>query len=496
MERTAGYTIKINLPGGIISPGDLQEILTIAEKSGAEDIVFGNRQQLFFKVKEAWLEDLNHELLIADIHYEMDADQYPNIMSSYVTDDIFDHPNWLREGVYKDIFNLFDFRPRIKINLVDSNQTFVPFFTGNLNFISSEISNYWFLYIRFPKTNQLYCWPSLIYSDDIPGLSKTIENQLLEDAALFYDQPNINPELLYQKIGGKRSIITQPIQQQLKLPDFQLPYYEGFNQYGNNKLWLGIYRRHESFAINLLKDICKICLKTRIGQLHVTPWKSLVIKGIEPADRKYWGRILDQYRINVRHASNELNWQLENNCAEGLRLKQELVKQFEEVDLRTYRLCFAIKTHLKSGLFGSVIIRKITDEAEEEAVFEILHTRDFNPNTKNFISYKTDLKQQELSRELIALCNTYYNSRVNQEPVSSNDVVAEDTSDQEAAYFVYQCKNCLTVYDKFYGDELNGITAGTDFADLITYQCPTCDSPKADFAAVEKPSHHHAEASN
>jgi rubredoxin len=487
MESTVEYTIKINLPGGLISPGDLQEVLHIAEKSGATDIIFGNRQQLFFRVKEAQLDDLNHELLMADIHYEMDSDQYPNIMSSYVTEDIFDSSDWLREGVYKDIFDLFDFRPRLKINLVGSNQTFVPFFTGNLNFISSEVSNYWFLYVRFPKTNQLYCWPSLIYSDDIPTISKILESEILENRDLFYDQPNINTELFYQKIAGKNSITAQPIQQQLKLPDFQLPYYEGFNRYGNNKLWLGIYRRNETFGINLLKDICRICLKTRIGQLHITPWKSLVVKGIEPLDRKYWGKMLDQYRINVRHASNEMNWQLEDLCAEGINLKQELVKQFEEADLRTYRLCFAIKTHLKSGLFGSIIIKKIGDKNSIEPNFEIMYTRDFNPNTKDFIVYKTGLQQTELADELIKLCDYYYSLKVENEISALNETVAEEAIADAEKHFVYQCKNCLTIYDQFWGDELNGIAAGTDFADLAVYNCPTCDAPKEDFLAVEKP---------
>jgi rubredoxin len=487
MESTVEYTIKINLPGGIISPGDLQEVLQIAEKSGATDIIFGNRQQLFFRVKEAQLDDLNHELLMADIHYEMDSDRNPNIMSSYVTEDIFDSSDWLREGVYKDIFDLFDFRPRLKINLVGSNQTFVPFFTGNLNFLSSEVSNYWFLYVRFPKTNQLYCWPSLIYSDDIPTISKILESEILENRDLFYDQPNINTELFYQKIAGKNSITTQPIQQQLKLPDFQLPYYEGFNRYGNNKLWLGIYRRNETFGINLLKDICRICLKTRIGQLHITPWKSLVVKGIEPLDRKYWGKILDQFRINVRHASNEMNWQLEDLCAEGINLKQELVKQFEEADLRTYRLCFAIKTHLKSGLFGSIIIKKIADKNSTEPDFEIMHTRDFNPNTKDFVVYKTGLQETQLADELITLCDYYYSLKVENEISALNEAVAEEAIAVTEKCFVYQCKNCLTIYDQFWGDELNGIAAGTDFADLAIYNCPTCDALKEDFMAVEKP---------
>ncbi len=486
MENTNESVIKINLPGGLVSPGDLQEILSIAEKCGATDVFFGNRQQLFFRIKEALLEDLNHELLMANIYYETDTDLHPNILSSYVTEAVFDHADWLREGVYKDVLDGFDFRPKLKINLIAGNQTFVPFFTGNLNFISSEVNNYWFLYIRFPKTNQLYCWPSLVYSEDISTISKIIEAEILGNSNLYFDQPNISTENFYQKTAAKNSISIQPIQQNLKIPDFQLPYYEGFNQHGNNKLWLGIYRRNETFSIKLLQDICRLCLKTRVGQLHITPWKSVIIKGIEPADRKFWGRILDQYRINVRHASNELNWQLENNCADGLVLKQELVKCFEAADLRTYRLCFAIKTQLKSGLFGAIIIKKIAGKNSIEQLYEIEHTRDFNPNTKDFVVFKTALLRDDLAAELIALCDYYYGLKADNELNLLNEMPVEELVTAAETYLIYQCKNCLTIYDQVYGDELNGIAAGTDFLSLTAYECPICEAPKTDFLPVEK----------
>ncbi|RYE06726.1 MAG: rubredoxin, partial [Sphingobacteriaceae bacterium] len=207
---------------------------------------------------------------------------------------------------------------------------------------------------------------------------------------------------------------------------------------------------------------------------------------IEPANRRYWGRILDMYRINVRHASNEMNWQLENNCADGLALKQELVQAFEAEDLRTYRLCFAIKTHLKSGLFGAIIIKKIPDKNSIEQLFEIEHTRDFNPNTKDFVLYKTALLREELASELIMLCDYYYGLKADNELALLNEVAVEELFTAAETYFVYQCKNCLTIYDQVYGDELNGISAGSDFLSLTDYECPTCEAPKSDFLAVEK----------
>ncbi|RYY16219.1 MAG: rubredoxin, partial [Cytophagaceae bacterium] len=169
------HTIKINLPGGIVPAGDLLTILEAAEAAEVEHVQLGNRQQLLFEVAAEHRRGLVQTLARADLLCEVDGDEHPNISSSYVVEDVFHNTAWLREGVYRDILDLFDYRPRLKINLIDHNQTFIPFFTGNLNFITSATSNYWYCYVRFPQTNALYCWPYLVYSEDIPSLSSAVE---------------------------------------------------------------------------------------------------------------------------------------------------------------------------------------------------------------------------------------------------------------------------------------------------------------------------------
>lgn len=482
MEEKGTYCIKVNLPGGVVSAGDMYEILLIAENAGADTVSIGNRQQLYFNISEDSLEDLETDMFKAEISYEIDNDQFPNIISSYVTDNIFNTESWLKEGVYKDVFDLFDFKPELKINLVDKYQTFIPFFSGNFNFITSDISNYWYFYIRFPKTNSIYCWPWLVYSDDIPLISKKAEEIIMNKKQLFYDRSEIDHQAFYKLVTAGNNFVTHPIIDPLKLPDFYLPYYEGFNKYLNGKYWLGVYRRNELFPLEFLKDICAMCLKTRVGQLYMTPWKSLLIKGINESDRNEWGIILNKYRVNVRHASNELNWQLENLCDESLDLKKQLVREFEAYDLRTYRLCFAIKMQPKTGLLGSIIIKK-----QGSGLFDILHTKDFNPNSKDFIIYKNEVSQNKLGKHLIELCNYFYSQIIDNSVllVAENSDVEESESGVPVEK-VYQCENCLSIYDKAYGDATNGVAINTDFETIIDYKCPVCESPKESFIAVEK----------
>lgn len=468
------HLIKINLPGGFISAGDLYEILLIAESAGASTIRFGNRQQLYFEIDINNLEDLELDMLKSEIRFEIDADEHPNIISSYVTDSIFNHEGWLREGVYKDIFDAFEYQPKLKVNLVDHNQTFVSFFSGNINFIASSTNNYWFTYIRFPKTDQLYCLPSLVYSEDIPALARAIEQTILKQKELFYGRTEIDEKLLQKTLTAKLNLAFRPVTEPLKLPDFYLPYYEGFNKYGN-KYWLGIYRRNELFPLDFLKDACLLCLQSRIGQIYTTPWKSIIIKGIEQTDRGQWGLILSKYHLNIRHAANELNWQIEDICPEGLELKQQLVREFEEADLRTYQLCFAIKTQPKTGLQGSIILRK-----HASGSYDILHTRDFNPNLKDEVVYRTQIQAHDLSKHLITLCHLFYDAQSNLLPTIS---LPETAAEQEKP-ILYQCNCCLTRYDKAYDDPANNVEKGTEFTSLSDYACPICEAPMSEFSLV------------
>ncbi|GAB3637008.1 hypothetical protein GCM10027422_25980 [Hymenobacter arcticus] len=482
--------VKINLPGGIASAGDLLTILEAAQQAGVEHVQIGTRQQLLLEVATEQRRGLLQALAKAGIGCEVDADQHPNISSSYVVEDVFHTTTWLREGVYKDLLDLFDFQPRLKINLIDRHQTFAPFFTGNLNFITSDTPNYWYLYLRFPKANALYCWPGLVYSEDIPGLSRAIEQAVFANKDEFYDQPAADGALLHSLIGTNHSFVFQPITAPLTLPQFTLPYYEGFNRYGS-KLWLGIYRRDERFAVAFLKEVCQICLATRLGQLCTTPWKSLIIKGIELSDRPHWDAVLRRHRINVRHAANELNWQVEDLCPYGLALKHELVRHFNEEDIRTYQLCFAIKTRPKTGLFGSVVVRchfdSITQTGLYAEQFELLHTRDFNPNSKDFISFRKKVSRENLPWYLTQLCDQFYEQQAATSPPTAPLNEPAPSGPEPGQPPLYQCQRCRTVYDEAYGDAAQHIAPGVPFAELAAYHCPTCDAPKKAFVAVSSP---------
>ncbi len=327
------YTIKVNFRGGIISPGELYNILVAATKAGMYYVSFGLRQQLLIDTPSETVHILTEELKKLEVFFEKDADDFPNIISSYPAEEVFIHNTWLSEGIYKDIFDAIDYQPRLKINVSDSNQSFTPMLTGNINWVASSTSqHFWHLFIRFPKTNTICEWSEMVYTNDVARLSKEIEKIIFDHPAEFYDNADAKGELLFQKIELTK-FITKPASQPAVLPAFNLPYYEGLNRY-NNKYWLGIYRRNELFSIDFLKELCLLCLDTKIGQVCSTPWKSVIVKGIEEKDKPAWNRLLEKHQINMRHAANELNFQVEENSGDSLRLKEYLVKDGDVMHFR------------------------------------------------------------------------------------------------------------------------------------------------------------------
>src|SRR3546814_8861742 len=103
------------------------------------------------------------------------------------SDLIFNQPRWLREGIYKDILASFEFVPKLKVNIVDANQSLVPYYAGNLNFVSSDVGNFWHVFIRWPKTNRIFEWSSLVYSMDIGEVCRQLELLMLDGDGLPRD---------------------------------------------------------------------------------------------------------------------------------------------------------------------------------------------------------------------------------------------------------------------------------------------------------------------
>jgi rubredoxin len=483
--------IIINFVGGIISPGVLLSILLAANKVNVRYVRFGLRQQLFLDVSPEYVSTYTKELDKLGIPYQVDTNHYPNIISSYPAEEIFIRNNWVTEGVYKDILDTITFRPSIKVNICDNNQSFTPMLTGNINWIASaKHEHYWHLIIRFPKTNVIWEWDQLTYTNSIAHITKDVQEAIISNPNAFIDNESANGASLFALLDTTNFILKKA-EQPVQLAPFNLPYYEGLNRY-NNKYWLGIYRRDERFNVDFLKEICILCLKDKLGQLCCTSWKSIIIKGIEEKDKWKWNKLLEEFEITMRHSANELNFQVEDNCQEGLNLKTYLVKHFSLNDTRTFGICFGIKTRRKSEIFSSILIRKRylmrAFGIKALPVYDILCAKDFNPNERTGEIFSKGVSKILLPQKLRQAVIKFYRYRQenHKKPTTEPNIKKATDSIVSTNETLYQCKDCLTVYDEILGDPAVGVSAGTKFQDLQnTYCCPLCDSPKNNFKQIQ-----------
>ena len=137
-----------------------------------------------------------------------------------------------------------------------------------------------------------------------------------------------------------------------------------------------------------------------------------MIKGIEEQDKEKFNHLLEEFQINMRHAANELNFQVEDNSAEGLELKNFLVKQLSIDDIRTFGICIGIKTRKKSEIFSSILVRKryLIDFLGLRLfkVYDILCAKDFNPNERTEEVFSSNNPKFVLAEQLRRSVLKYY----------------------------------------------------------------------------------------
>lgn len=474
METRKRDLIRAFVRGGILSPADLLRIIGISRKLGNRYVMFGSRQDIMFPSNGADANFLTGTFRAIGIDYEVGSDQseYQNIVSSYAAVHIAETTPWVKEDTYHFVIDNFDFRPRLKINIVDPAQSIVPLFTGELNFIASREENYWYLYIR--NGNRVECWPNLIFTQDIAKIAR-----ILEDLVLSSPTASVND--LFALVQAKGRITYRPIREVLAYPDTIMPYYEGLNAMLNNLYSLGLYWRNNRYDTDFMSAACRLCQDTNVPKINIIPWKAFVIKGIKSADRIRWEKLMGKFGINERHSSLELNWHLPVIDNEALELKRFLVRELDQQDISTHGLTFTIKTKRDMFFFTSIVIEK-NNSIENTERYNILYARDFNPNNIVYLVYAHNVRKEVIPALLIELSKLYFRQlNPEREPASPGAKTG-------ASYGVstsYQCTNCLTIYDKTYGDPFADIPPGVPFEDLPeSYTCHVCDSPKDDFRPV------------
>ncbi len=472
--------IRAFVKGGFLSPADLLKVMGISRSLGNKFVLFGSRQDIMFPSRGATEAKVKEVFEPISIDYELGTEQsiWHNIVSSYVTVNIVETTRWVKEDTYNVLIDSFEYKPRLRINIVDPIQSLVPLFTGELNFIASKEENYWYLYVRDPrKGNTIECWPKLIMGQDIPKISKELEKLFVEFLPFTVE------ELFMVLMNNYVRINYKPISTKLNLPETTFPYYEGLNAMLNNQYWLGLYWRNNQYDLDFMTAACRLCQETNISKINIIPWKAFIIKGIKTSDRLRWEKLMGKFGINERHSSLELNWHLPVIDPEALELKRFLVRELDQQDISTHGLTFTINMGRKMFFFTSIVIEKsLKTEGSSADRYNILYAKNFLPTNITYFTYARNVKKEIIPALLIELSKLYFR-QLNPEKEKSEDVKPEFIL--SGSISLYQCSNCLTVYDKKYGDPEANIPAGVAFEILPeSYKCHVCESPKKYFLPI------------
>ncbi|APZ44926.1 rubredoxin [Polaribacter reichenbachii] len=467
---------RVIVKGGVLSPGELKYICESVESLGQKTISFGSRQDILLpkKVKKEDLSQFDKLRVV-----EADEVGIENIVSSYVCADIFPSTSWLTGDRYLYILEQFRSKSTLKINITDPKQRLVPLFTGHINFIASEHEDYWYLYIRLPGWDEIKMYPALIYTWDLDKIETTIEHILKEEPETI--------ETIFELVNDALDANNRTVDKPLEVPFYPFPYFEGMNKIGSDKYWLGLYWRNNKYDISFLKEMCELCSENKIGKISITPWKSFIVKGIPRESKLIWEKFLGKRGINVRHSMLELNWHLPVANKEALNLKKYLVANFDQNDISTYGLTFAITNYSKASYYFTSIVVQKNKQPEmignflTRDTYNLLYAKDFDPNTRQYIMHVQDVDKVELPGLLMELSQLYFDDLGSEKEDEKDTEVKKEQIELE----VYQCQDCFTIYDEAYGDITQNIAAETLFTELPeNYECPLCEAPKSNFEKV------------
>lgn len=445
-------------------------VLLAAEQLGAKYIYFGSRQDILIPSDEKNSDTLDVVFHSIKVDYEINGINNQNISSSFVALDILPHKKWLASHIYHYIIDDFDYQTNLRINIVDPSQSLVPLFTGHINFIASNQENYWYVYLRFLHIQSApWQMPLLVYTEDLVKIARALDEKNILKTKWGYQE-------IYSFLVENVKMNTQPVTEDLILPETHFPYYEGMNKQSDGNYWLGLYWRNNQYKIDKLKAMMEQCIETEAGTVTLTPWKSFVIKGIQEEDRISWEKLMGKFGMNLRHSSLELNWHIPALDQEALDLKFYLVRELDKQDISTYGLTFTIKTKEDITLFTSVVIEKV--HGSDPDIYSILYSKNFNPNLNEYSYYAQEVHKSVLASLILELSLLYYENLQENIVESSRVKKINDSFHKD----IYQCMHCQTIYDSEYGDPEVGIPPGTLFEALPQdYCCPTCGGKKSDY---------------
>ncbi len=478
---------RIATRGGGISPAELLRALATSEEAGNDFIAFGSRQDIVFPVGAL------------PPPRPSGGGGGPNIVTSSIAVGLTETTWWLGEGEYERVLDGLPPAPRRALNLVDPAQRLVPHFTGEVNFLASAEEHRWHLRIWVPGGRpesgaRLFGVSEAIHSDEIPSTLRRFEDGWIPEGLL-----PLGREAAPTVSAGRTATCISLI--------------EGLEPMPGGDFRLSVLRRDHRFPTAFLRDVARLCQETRIGRIGITPWKTLLVKGIRASERDRWEALVIRHRINLRHGALELPWHLPVLDEEALALREHIIRALDREDLPPGGTTFGIRRHPEGRPFTTLLIEEESrGDTPESPTYRVLRTAHAEPSAGGHEPVARHVSRPDLPR-VIAGCLTSGDrgEGSSRTPNRSGGVggrsdggegcggtvstfVPAGSADDAAAAAPplstrrgdrFRCGDCLTEYDPAEGDPEAGIDPGTPCDALPdSFTCYLCSAGPARFVPV------------
>lgn len=474
--------VKFFIKGGVLAPTDLSKIVEVHDKLGGNHIQFTDRQEVLIQIdsNKCHLVDsiaptLRFEVANRDGHFNQH-----NVVSSLLSKRIDESTYWVKQSSYLEILDNTQYHYRLRFNVTDLKQDFVYSFTGDANFVAADETNYWYVYLRDDLKGSQFLLPSMIYSEDVVPLMEYLEANFQTNNADF---DKLTTEI--ENVFGLRSIKID-LEPRVKVSEFNN--YEGLHRY-NEKYWLGIYMRDFKYSTALLHSLSELCKAQMLGQIHITPWKSIIVKEISSSSLIDWKLFLAEHGVNNGHSEAELHWQIKDFDSEAIEIKNYLRKEFAQKDMNINGAIFGVNID-KEHSFAHIFVERIPVfkymGRNEVSTYKIVYRQEFNPAKSKFVTYKNLVLRNGLASAISKLMEKYHEKAYREvanfipKKLQKQETLSSDTQLNE---YMYRCKNCYTVYYPEFGDA--DIAPNTPFKELPEgYCCSICSAPKSEFEEI------------
>ena len=473
MSNEKTVWMRVYAPGGVISPHDLRVIAGTSNTLGYGMLRAGLRQDILVPNIPAMEERRFCSLISPMKACIYSAENPPNITSSYAAAELGNTTPWADSDTYQNIIKSFDFQPWLRVNVADPRQNLFPVGGGDINFIASKTEDVWHVVLHLPYMNEAQRLPAGIEGERLAEFVRDVERIVLGE-----DEPTAAAILESIRQKWKKGLVVLDEDPEAAPPAYGS--YGGFHAMpkGGGQ-WLGTGARDALFDFYFVDEICRMAVELGVATLGISPWNALLVKNIRDGAVANWKTLLSRHGIAEQRGHAELWFTSETDGADA-RARKSFSEQTGALCAAAPGLSFTLGDFSRAET--AVLIRRIAKPAGvfwRKESFTIFAREKLDRRSAQLNLFAEKIPAAEVPARLAELTEKF-----RAEQIARTQAVVEAAKKENGGPH-YQCPDCLTRYDRKYGDPENGVVAGTPFADVPPmWQCPLCETAKNRFAEV------------